>query len=494
MGRADTGRMKPRRTISVLLAAALALAGVVGTGPQASAARAPTPGITDWHPCAERPDVECGSLRVPLDWSRPHGPTISLAVARNPVDDPAQRVGALFINPGGPSGFGVLFAQYADQIFSPELAKRFDLVGIDARGFGGSTPIHCPGTMFPADHTLFPRTEQEFQGFMRNNRAFGRGCLEATGPLLGQVDTVSVARDHEAVRVALGEPSFNWLGLSYGTQIGMQYADLFPGRVRAMVFDAVLDHSMGTERMLLDEAATVEDSFNRFARWCRVTAECALYGRDVGALYDRLAAAADRNPIPVAGAVRPVIGEDIRLLTQEYLLDVQPSFLRPVSGWIRLGQALSNAVAGDASGFALPAGNSTLGNEPAGVACLDNPSDLRTYADVRRLMAKARVVAPHVRGASQAWTLLHCMGWPLPGTNPPRRLDIRDTAPILLVNSTHDASTTYKWAHQVRSQINGSVLLTRIGDGHTSTMSNPCVRAAVDRYLIDGTIPGPVCR
>jgi pimeloyl-ACP methyl ester carboxylesterase len=486
--------MNPPRTVSALLVSALVLAGVAATGSHASAARAPTPGITDWHPCADRPDVQCGSVRVPLDWSRPHGPTISLAVARNPVEDPARRVGALFVNPGGPSGFGVLFAQYADQIFSPELAKRFDLIGIDARGFGESTPIHCPGTMFPADHTLFPRDEAEFRGFLRTNREFGRGCLEGTGPLLGHVDTVSVARDHEAVRVALGEPSFNWLGLSYGTQIGMQYANLFPGRVRAMVYDAVLDHSMGTERMLLDEAATVEDSFNRFARWCRTTPECALYGRDVGALYDRLAAGADRHPMPVPGAIRPVIGEDIRLLTQDYLLDVQPSFLRPVSGWIRLGQALSNALAGDASGFALPAGEQPDGNQPAGVACMDNPSDLRTYADMRRLMAKARVVAPHTRGASQAWTLLHCMGWPLPGTNPPRRLDIRGTPPILLVNATHDASTTYKWAHQVRSQIRGSVLLTRIGDGHTSSMNNPCVRDAIDRYLIDGALPGPVCR
>ena len=90
--------------------------------------------------------------------------------------------------------------------------------------------------------------------------------------------------------------------------------------------------------------------------------------------------------------------------------------------------------------------------------------------------------------------LLHCMGWPLRGTNPPRRLDVHGTPPILLVNSTHDASTTYKWAYQVRSQIRGSVLLTRIGDGHTSSMNNPCVRAAIDRYLIGGTLPGPICR
>ena len=88
-------------------------------------------------------------------------------------------------------------------------------------------------------------------------------------------------------------------------------------------------------------------------------------------------------------------------------------------------------------------------------------------------MRQAREVAPHLQGASQSWTLLHCMGCPLPGTNPPRRLDIRDVPPILLVNSTHDASTTYKWALSVRAQIRRSVLLTRIGDGHTSSMNTP---------------------
>jgi pimeloyl-ACP methyl ester carboxylesterase len=488
--------MRSRHAISVLLAAALAAAGVVSTGPPASAARAPTPGITDWHPCPDRADVQCGSLQVPLDWARPHGPKISIAIARNPVDDPSQRVGALFLNPGGPGGSGVELATYGDLVFSPELAKHFDLVGLDPRGIRGSTPILCSGNPYPPDQTVFPRSAAQFRHFVAANRAYGQSCVDATGPLIGHVDTVSVARDHEAARVALGERQFNWLGLSYGTQIGVQYANLFPGRIRAMVVDAVLDHSMGTERMLLDEAATVEDSFNRFARWCSTTAACALHGRDVAALYDQIVAGADRNPIPVSWAARPVNGEDIRLTTQDYLVFKDPNFFRPVSGWLRLGQAISDTLNGDASGFAIPAPQGPTDFQAIGVACLDNPSDLHTYADYRRLAAKARKIAPHLQGASQSWTLLHCIGYPLRGTNPPRRLDIRGVPPILLVNATHDASTTYKWALQVRSQIRGSVLLTRIGDGHTSSMHDACARAVIDRYLIERVTPRPgfVCR
>jgi pimeloyl-ACP methyl ester carboxylesterase len=488
--------MRLRHTFSVLLVACVAATGVAGTGPSASAARAPTGGITDWHPCDGRPDVQCGTFRVPLDWARPHGPTISLAVARNPVDDPSKRLGALFLNPGGPGGPGTFFAAYGDQIFSPALAEHFDLVGIDPRGMQGSTPVLCPANWYPPDQTVFPRSRAEFRHLVQFNRAFGQSCVDATGPLIRHVDTVSVARDHEAVRAALGEPEFNWLGLSYGTQIGVQYADLFPRRVGRMVFDGVLDHSMGTERMLLDEAATVEDEFNRFAKWCSATAACALHGRDVAALYDRIVARADRSPMPVPGAARPVNGEDIRLSTQDFLLDPYPYFFRSVSGWIELGEAIRDTLAGDATAFAIPAPQGPTDAQNIGVACLDNPSDLRTYGDYRRLAAKARKIAPHLQGASQSWTLLHCIGYPLRGTNPPRRMDIRDVPPILLVNATHDASTSYKWALQVRSQIRGSVLLTRIGDGHTSSMTDACARAVIDRYLIDGVTPRPgfVCR
>ncbi|MEU8819162.1 alpha/beta hydrolase [Actinoplanes sp. NPDC048796] len=482
--------MRIRRVISVLCIGVLAAAGL--SSPAAAAA----PGITDWKPCADRPDVQCATLRVPLDWARPYGPKISLAVARNPVDDPSKRVGTLFLNPGGPGGPGTILALYGDLVFSPALAEHFDLVGVDPRGIAGSTPVLCDGDPYPPGLTLFPRGAAEFRRFVEANRVFGQSCADATGPLISHVDTVSVARDHEAARVALGEKEFNWLGLSYGTQIGVQYANLFPHRVRAMVFDSVLDHSMGTEQMLLDEAATVEDSFNRFTRWCTATAACALHGQDVGALFDRIVAAADRNPMPVPGAARPVSGEDIRLLTQEYLVFKEPNFFRPVSGWLQLGQAISATLAGNAEGFAIPAPEGPQSSQATGPACMDNPSEIRTYDEYQRLAQRAKRIAPHLQGASQSWTLLRCTGYPVRATNPPRRLDVRNAPPILMVNATHDASTAYKWAWQLKSQVRGSVVLTRIGDGHTSSMHDACARAAIDRYLIDGVMPAPgsVCR
>jgi len=479
-----------------LLALALTL-GVVAAAPSASAVASsgerPNAYTISWTACPDRPESQCGTVRVPLDWARPSGEKITLAVARHLATDRAHRVGALFVNPGGPGGEGAGVAANADLIFSPELVARFDIVGIDPRGIAGSNPISCRIPEPQPGYTLFPRTEVEFAQMVRYNRALGRGCLESTGPLLGHVDTVSVARDHEAVRIALGERTFNWLGLSYGTQIGANYAELFPDRVRAMVFDGALDHSSSSVGLLADEIATAEDAFNRFAEWCRATSTCAMAGQDVARAYDEIVARADAAPIPVAGADHPVTGEDIRLLTPSYLEFKEPTVFGPVSGWVRLGAAIRDTLAGDASAFATPPLQSPT--EPIfgslAVVCQDYALEVRTFADMQRRIQLGRYLAPHLRGGSQSWLINRCVGWPVPPANPSRALNVHGVPPVLIVNATHDANTTYKWAHVVAGQIRGSVVFTRVGDGHTSYLVSPCARAVIDRYLIDRVLPDP---
>ena len=119
-----------------------------------------------------------------------------------------------------------------------------------------------------------------------HNRAVARSCLRETGPLFLHADTVSVARDHEALRIALGVSKVSWLGLSYGTQLGAKYAQLYPNRTRAMVLDAALDHSLSEVLLTADAISTVEEAFNRFADWCDTAPDCVLRGQDVRAVYD----------------------------------------------------------------------------------------------------------------------------------------------------------------------------------------------------------------
>jgi pimeloyl-ACP methyl ester carboxylesterase len=273
-----------------------------------------------WAPCPGSAVTQCGTLRVPADWSHPHGPKINVAVARHPADDPAHRIGTLFFNPGGPGDGGVKYVIAADTFFSDTLRARFDIVSVDPRGVGDSTPIRCGVPALTPEYTFFPRTQQEFDAMVAHNRAVARSCLQETGPLLLHADTVSVARDHEALRIALGVSRVNWLGLSYGTQLGAQYAQLYPKRTRAMVLDAVLDHSSSDVLLTAAAATTVEEAFNRFATWCDTAPDCALRGQDVAAVYDALVRRAQRHPIPVEGALRPVTGDDIRMNTPMYLV------------------------------------------------------------------------------------------------------------------------------------------------------------------------------
>jgi pimeloyl-ACP methyl ester carboxylesterase len=211
-------------------------------------------------------------------------------------------VGTLFFNPGGPGDGPEDYLTQAETLFTPTLIERFDLVGMDPRGMENSSQVRCTLPLITPETTLFPKNEQQFQQLRRHNREVGLNCLEQAGELIRHMDTVSVARDHEALRLALGENKINWLGMSYGTQLAANYAQLYPTRTQAMVLDAPLEHSQAEVHQVADEIIAVEDSFNRFADWCPTNDTCALRGQDVRAVFDRLVQQADQNPIRVEGA------------------------------------------------------------------------------------------------------------------------------------------------------------------------------------------------
>ncbi|GAB3403132.1 alpha/beta hydrolase [Flindersiella endophytica] len=439
--------------------------------------------------------VRCGTLRVPVDWSRPNGAKIDVAVARRPADDPAHRIGTLFFNPGGPGDGGVRYVIAADTFFSDTLRARFDIVSVDPRGVGGSTPITCGVPAFTPEYTFFPTSREEFDAMVAHNRALAKSCLRETGPLMLHADTVSVARDHEALRIALGVSQVNWLGLSYGTQLGAQYAQLYPKRTRAMVLDAALEQSLPEVQLTAESAGIGEETFNRFAEWCDTAADCALRGQDVAAVYDRLVRSADQNPIPVEGALRPVTGGDILMGTPGWLTAKTPNPVAGEASWAVFSEVLRRAVAGDARFFALPPSWGPTDPIYARLAshCGDYVSDIQTYADMRQRIEMARQLAPHLQGASDFWLGGLCIGYPLQVTNPQHTLDV-EGVPTLIVHATHDPSVSYKWAFGLAAQIRDSSVLTRIGDGHTSYYTSTCVSAASDQFLLTRrSAAAPVC-
>ncbi|MDX6325646.1 MAG: hypothetical protein QOK15_2000 [Nocardioidaceae bacterium] len=473
--------------------------------PVTAVSRGATP--LTWSACpypGSPASLQCATVKVPLDYAHPQGRQTTVTIDRLKASGGAHRVGSLVFNPGGPGGSGtaiVYFESLGANLFSRGVRRHFDIIGLDPRGVGLSNPVRCSPAILNQRVSLFPRSAAAFHRLKAHNRALARSCLRRTGPLVKHVDTLSAARDIEAIRRALGDGKLNYLGLSYGTLLGETYADLYPHRIRTMALDAALVHSLPVRTMLADEAGGYERSLDRFFRWCRGSSACALHGRNVRRLYRQLVRRANRSPIPAPSCHQPgcrpyVTGEDIRFDTQGLLLFKKPIPLVAPQGWNELAIAIRQARRGDASKLSAPLASSPTDDALNGSAianeCLDWRTPVRHRSDLRRLRRVAQHVAPILRGASQSWTIIAgCVGWPWPPVNPPHRTRVRGTPPVLVVNATHDPSTSYAWARRLSHEITSSVLLTRAGDGHTSYLAHgrSRTRDAIDHYLVTGKTP-----
>ncbi|GAA4489308.1 alpha/beta hydrolase [Actinoallomurus oryzae] len=486
--------------LAAVLATGACSSPAVNAGTRASDGQVTSGHVTsslDWRDCHTAntaPQLECATVTVPLDWSHPDGKKISLAVDRLRATDTSHRIGSLLVNPGGPGGSGTatvgqggMFLGSAD--LKP-LRERFDLVGLDPRGVGDSTPVRCSTPVYDPAAPTFPANEAQYRRLVASSRRHGLDCAKATGPLIGRVDTVSAARDVDAVRAALGESRITWLGVSYGTELGAAYARLFPGRVRAMVLDGAVDHTRSVARDAIDESTAIEREFRRFAAWCAATGDCALHGRDVVKDFDALIARAGRGEVEDPALKRSLSAAEVTSATYAYLT------MR--SMWPQLGTALAAAEKTPSDASAL--GQALVGADPTypayrAIGCQDFPPDIHGYADLRARMAAVRKAAPHMWRYSEFWDwTTGCSGWPVKAADPPAPQRITGVPTVLVVGNTYDPSTPYAWARSLARQISGSRLLTYDGDGHTALYHSSCARHDEVNYLLTGRAPAPGTR
>ncbi|GAA4618957.1 alpha/beta hydrolase [Saccharopolyspora hordei] len=429
----------------------------------------------EWQPCPENAEVQCATVPVPLDWEQPDGEQIEVAVARRPAT--GERLGTLVFMPGGPGGTGV------DQLiaaspFSPELSERFDVVSYDPRGFGRSAPLQCDTELVSVMPDIRPGPER-FAELQRYNQEVAADCRARSGPLIDHVDAVSVARDIDALRQALGEEQLSLYGISYGTLVGQMYAEQFPERVRALVLDSVMDHSLSAGDFYTTQAEAAEDSFAEFAKWCAEDAQCALHGEDVGAVFDELYERAERGELHAPGDPSTPIGP------VELSRTAMSHFYQP--DWEHLAVQLK-ALRDDQSAPTALAVPETV---PYSVAafCGDWTIDIDTAEQYAQVWQRQAEAAPHMRfgvGGGVAWG---CVDWPSPVQNPQHVPQIRTEAPVLVANALHDPATGYNWATTVDQQIEQATLLTYDGWGHGVYSRSECTTSAVDRYLVDGVVP-----
>ena len=463
-----------------------------------SAAQTPSPTTTvhiAWTDCAN--GFQCATLQVPLDYSRPEARQISLALIRKPATETSRHIGSLVMNPGGPGGSGVRFLRGFAPFFK-NLNTRFDLVSWDPRGVGASTAVTClDGPRLDAflalDSVL--DDQQEANAFFRANQEYAIGCRHRSGDLLPYMDSESTARDMETIRAALGDAKLTYLGFSYGTFIGQWYAHLFPTHVRALALDGVVDSRVTGRSAALTQLAGFEKNLVEYLAGCATRTTCTYAGGDdprikLVAVMSHL----DASPLPV-GARRLT-----RTLAMDAVLGTMYNQLR----WKDLDGALTALEGGDGGKMLALAdrwnergSDGTYSNFVNGAfaatACLESPPAPTEILSPDPVAGQILRASPFF-GPSEEWRGVYCAYWPeLPLAYQP--LTIGGVPPILLVGASNDPATPYVWAKNVSQEIAGSVLLTRIGNGHTSYEFSDCIATAEDAYLTNLVIPaqGTTC-
>ena len=508
-----------RRTIvaaaalAAICLAALFAADTVAADSGAPRAMSPVGDPIAWGECNPHgEDLQCATIPVPLDWDRPNGRTIRLALIRHLASKPGQRIGTLFVNPGGPGDTGVGLVQGDPEGIDAFGDGRFDVVSWDPRGTWASTRVRCfkskrSETSFWAGASI-PTKQAAAQRTVRRARALARRCGEVRGWLLPHISTADTARDLDHLRGLMGEEKLTYVGLSYGTYLGQTYANMFPDRVRAMLLDGVVDpvrYSRSAESRLAMFSGFADEVMDRFLSLCESQGpeRCALAGgnHSPAERFEGLRARVKRRPIRAPGANGTELSP--QKLTYGDLLFSQFGPLRAPSTWPQNAANLEAALRGNASALANEAGpyNSAAGwggaTTSAAIQCADAPARRRPRAGPQVLKRLERVST--LQGPiHMAWEWAPCAAWPVRGEDNYRGPWTATTPnPILLVNQTFDPNTGYANAVRAEQLLGNAVLLTQEGYGHLF-FQNPstCVEEAMADYLTELVTPPPgtVCQ
>ncbi len=473
--------------------------------PDAGATGSPVP-QADWGSCqqwlgdtGDLPAARCATVSVPVDYGKPDGAQAQLAVIKIPAT--GERIGALMINPGGPGQSAVdVVAGMAASFADNEITRHFDLVGFDPRGVGHSTPeVRC-------------RTDAEFDAYRREPlvdyspagvahiedlyRQYAAECLNKVGSeFLAHVGTVNVARDMDVVRQALGDAQINYLGYSYGTQLGTAYAQAFPQNIRAMVLDGAVDPKLDAVEKNVRQMASFQQAFNDFAQECATGSDCAL-GTDPTKANDRYHTLVD----PLVAKPGPT--QDSRGLSYQDAITGTANSLYTPRYWEFLANGLSALGHGTEAEELLLLADDYWGRDKSGhysnlqdaftaVRCVDyvTPTDSASWVEADRRIREAAPFMSYGQFTGFAPRDV-CSFWPVPPTTTAYAAVSPGPNKVVVVSTTHDPATPYQAGVDLARQL-GASLISFEGTQHTVVFKGvQCVDAAVVSYFVDLTGPG----
>jgi pimeloyl-ACP methyl ester carboxylesterase len=474
-------------------------------------------------PPADRSRFSCATYVVPLDYDRPSRGTINVALMRRAANDQANRIGSLFLNPGGPGGSGYRLPTIAQLIVQPAVTDRFDVIGFDPRGVARSTPLRCFATQEDADDVfgrmaLLPITRQEERGTLDALRDYSRFCDRFAGPLLEEMSTENVARDLDRLRAAVGDSQLNYLGFSYGTLLGATYVNLFPHRSRAIILDGNVDPNLRLHNGLeYDRQRTggFEIALDAFLRRCDADgAACAFSDGNPRTKFDEL-----RTHLRRTG---PITLPDGSVIAIDTFTNAVAGTLYDLTALADLATALQElydaihppAAAQRSAKAPTRSVQAMLGN--ATLARLDIRPDTPyssddSYAGVNCVDKPFRHRPGQVPSIADQWerqfaTFGRYLAWADPAICATWPLDYRDVYsgpwnrrtpnPVLVYGNYYDPATQYEFSRRMTRELGNARLVSADAFGHTILGFSSCADAIATSYLIElkAPRPGVVCQ
>ncbi|WKX71874.1 alpha/beta hydrolase [Streptomyces sp. XD-27] len=454
------------------------------------------PATPGWKRCTGAdldPRQECATISVPLDYAKPRGAQITLAISRVRSERPQARRGTLLLIPGGPGSSGINRPSTLGKKLPRSVRDAYDIVGFDPRGLGGSTPISC-GLAHDDLALVHLRPWPDADGGIERNVSTGRRlaqtCARNGGPVLRSISTANEARDIDRIRQALGERKLSAWGVSYGTYAGAVYAQMFPRRTDRWVLDSSddPDPKRVARGWLANYATGVEDAFPDFAAWAADPGNphrLADSADEVRPLFLKLAARLDRAPIPWPGANPAELNGNV---LRQSLLDALYSTTR--------FPALARLIRAARDGSPLPAPNTPPDEAlqssvavSAATICND-VSWPASIPDYERDVAESRRTHPLTAGLPA--NLMPCAFWPYAPKEKPVRITPGGPSNVLMIQNRRDPSTPLVGALRMREALGGRarmVTVDAVGHGAYRANGNACGDAAVTDFLVRGDRP-----
>ncbi|MFD1544869.1 alpha/beta fold hydrolase [Nonomuraea guangzhouensis] len=418
------------------------------------------------HECATAVSRCDGTVSVPLNWNDPSSERITVSFAWLPAKAGAK--GTILANPGGPLP-ALPQIPIIQQTLGPVLDRQ-NLLVVEPRGLGKSSPLLCPGLNLMAPDTI-------------------TACARQLGPRAQYFTADQVVADMNAVRRALGVPEITFYGNSYGTLYAQAYATRYPESLSAAFLDSTTitapdGYALWPMRSRLDRLDLV----------CERSRACRALPGDASGTWTRLVAHLRAEPdaeLPIGSLIavvrnvqQPVFGRESSAAATAYLRG-DPAPLR------RLARVVSGSPQQPVEGA-----------EWAGYLahrCGDGsfPFDRDATAaererQIERYFREERPLAPFTpadMGVTGAAALEFCVNWPTPRDNPPvPPRATRPAVPVLVVGGDFDTQSPAEVARALRTFPNAKVVRVRYGGHSLAWGGGPvgeCVRTGLRAFLSD---------